>query len=50
MKGNKNGTNRKNTPKGKVWINKDGVCKMVPKDELDNYKDWNRGRIYARIS
>ena len=50
MKGNQNGANRKNTPKGKVWINKGDICKMVPKDELHLYEDWNRGRIYARIS
>lgn len=50
MKGNRNGANRKNTPKGKVWINKDGICKMVPKDKLDDYKEWNIGRIYARVS
>jgi len=42
--GNQNGKNRKNTPAGKTWINKDGVSKMVPAAEIVLYKDWNRGR------
>jgi hypothetical protein len=44
MIGNKNGAGRKNTPKGKIWINKDGISKMICKQDLDYYKDWNKGR------
>lgn len=42
--GNQNGANRKNTPKGKIWINKNGQSKMIHKSDLESYKDWNKGR------
>jgi len=44
MKGNKNGANRKNTPKNKIWINSDGVSKMIFESEFNQYDGWNRGR------
>ena len=44
MAGNQNSANRLDTPKGKIWINKDGVSKMIRPAELEIYKDWNKGR------
>ncbi len=44
LKGNKNGAGRKNTPKGKIWINKDGISKMILPEEIKNYNSWNKGR------